>query len=314
MAAGLDLVLGEPPDRWHPVVLGASLIRAGHERARAGSPTAQVAAGGAATAMAAMAAAALGRVAERGAEAIPVPALEPLALGAALKPSFALRALLAEASAVAGRLEADDLPGARHRLRALVSRPTAELTEGLVASAACESLAENLTDSVVAPWLAFLLLGLPGAAAYRMVNTADAMYGYRGELEWLGRAAAVADDWANWLPSRLAAVLLVGAAGLVSGPSAAAGAWRGWREDAGRTASPNAGQTMSAMAGALGRRLEKRDAYVLGSGRPAPGPDDIRRAIRLVSAAAGLMGAAAMLLAACPPGGVDAPTSGRQRR
>ena len=314
MAAGLDLAFGEPPDRWHPVVVGASIIRAGHERARGGSPTTQLAGGVAATTVAALAAAAAGRVTEWGVEAIPVPGLRPLALGAALKPAFALRALLAEASAIAGRLEADDLPGARRRLRTLVSRPTAELTAGLVASAACESLAENLTDSVVAPWLAFLLLGLPAAAAYRVLNTADAMYGYRGELEWLGRGAAVADDWASWLPSRLAAILLVGAARVVSGPGAAAGAWRGWREEAGRTASPNAGQTMAVMAGALGRRLEKRDAYVLGSGNPAPGPDDIRRAIRLVSAAAGLMGLTALVVAGGLPGGGRTWTAGRRSR
>ena len=157
---------------------------------------------------------------------------------------------------------------------------------------------------MVAPWLAFLLLGLPAAAAYRVVNTADAMYGYRGELAWLGRGAALADDWANWLPARLAAVLLVGAAGLIAGPQAGVRAWHGWQQEAERTASPNAGQTMAAMAGALGRRLEKRDAYVLGDGYPDPEAADIRRAIRLVGAAAGLMGLVALALAAnrCPAG------------
>src|SRR5205814_1479036 len=111
-------------------------------------------------------------------------------LAIALKPAFALRQLLEEALAVAACLEEGRLDDARWTLRALVSRPAADLLPELVASAAIESLAENLADSVAASLLAFALLGLPAAAVYRVVNTADAMVGYHGELERLGHAAA----------------------------------------------------------------------------------------------------------------------------
>jgi adenosylcobinamide-phosphate synthase len=125
------------------------------------------------------------------------------------------------------------------------------------------------------------------------------MYGYRGELEWLGKPAARADDVLSWLPSRAAALALVLAALAVEGPAAARRAQATWRSDAGRTASPNAGRPMAAMAGALGRRLEKAGHYVLGAEFPEPGPADVRRAARLVEAAAALAGlAAAGLLAA----------------
>src|SRR5205823_12487301 len=122
-----------------------------------------------------------------------------------------------EGVGVASSLERDHLPITRARLRALVSRPTDALDRPLLASAAIESMAENLADSVVAPLLYYVVLGLPGAVLYRVVYTADAPSGYRGENEWLGKAAARADDALSWLPSRVSAAALVGAAGLVRG-------------------------------------------------------------------------------------------------
>jgi adenosylcobinamide-phosphate synthase len=297
-AVALDLVLGEPPTRVHPVGAMGWCLRAGHERLRRGGPGLQVAGGALVTAATAGAAGAAAWAVNRGTAALPTRCLRLVAAGAALKPTFALRALAAEGCGVAAALEGGDLEGARRRLTSLVSRPTGGLSAALVASAACESLAENLTDSVVAPWLAHLLLGPPGATAYRVVNTADAMYGYRGELTWLGRGAAVSDDLANLVPARVAAALLVGAAALTSGPGAARAALRCWRRDAGSTRSPNAGQTMAAMAGALGRRLEKPGEYVLGREMPDTGADDVRRATRLVVAAAALLLGGALLTSA----------------
>jgi adenosylcobinamide-phosphate synthase len=178
-----------------------------------------------------------------------------------------------------------DGDGARAALRSLVSRDTAGLEPPLLAAAAIESLAENATDSFIAPWLAYALAGLPGAFAYRTINTLDSMIGYRGRYEYLGKAAARLDDLANLLPTRAAALLLALAApaGCGSPPRAMRTALRHHT----RTASPNAGWTMAAMAGALGVRLEKRDAYVLGTGRD-PGSADVRRAERIVWAVAGL--------------------------
>ncbi|MGH2588747.1 MAG: CobD/CbiB family cobalamin biosynthesis protein, partial [Dehalococcoidia bacterium] len=157
-----------------------------------------------------------------------------------------------------------------------------DLSPDLIAAAAIESLAENVTDSALAPWLAYALFGLPGAAAYRALNTLDSMIGYRNHYEYLGKAAARADDVANLVPARLGALLitLAAPAGHGSPRRALATAWRHHR----RTASPNAGWTMAAMAGALGLTLEKTDAYRLGDGRP-PVPTDIRRAQRVTAAA-----------------------------
>src|SRR5207244_4266289 len=180
---------------------------------------------------------------------------------------------------VAAELHGRRPEAARLRLRALVSRETTGLPEGLLASAAIESLAENLADSVTAPLLAFCLFGLPGAAVYRVVNTADAMFGYRGELDRLGKVVARTDDVLSWLPSRLSALAVAAAAWMLLGRASAARALTSIRDDGGVTASPNAGQPMAAMSGALGRRLEKRGHYVIGGAFGPPGPDDIGRSV-----------------------------------
>jgi adenosylcobinamide-phosphate synthase len=174
----------------------------------------------------------------------------------------------------------------------LVSRPTGELDADHVASAAVESAAENLTDAFVAPLLCYLAFGLPGAYAYRAINTADAMIGYRAErFEYFGKAAARLDDVLNIVPARLSALAIAAAARVAGGD--ARRAWRVMMRDHGRTASPNAGWTMSAMAGALGVALEKPGAYRLGDGS-LPGPGHIGRA-RRIARAAGLGSAAAMI-------------------
>jgi adenosylcobinamide-phosphate synthase len=211
----------------------------------------------------------LGRAAERW---LPWPARALV-----LKPTFAGRALLRAGVNVEDALAAGDLTAARPRLSALVSRQTSDLDEGLVAAAAIESLAENLTDSWVAPLLAHCVGGLGGAYAYRAANTADAMWGYRSPRhEQLGKGAARLDDVLNWLPARVAALALV------AGSGSPVGALGGWWRDAGQTSSPNAGQTMAAAAGALGVRLEKRGAYVLNAHARVPTPTDVAAARRLV--------------------------------
>jgi adenosylcobinamide-phosphate synthase len=194
-----------------------------------------------------------------------------------LKTTISPRGLVTAARAVAVPLRRGDLAAARARLGVhLVSRATADLDAGQVASGAIESVAENLTDAVVAPVAFFLLLGVPGALAYRALNTADTMLGYReGPLEYFGKLAARLDDLANLVPARLAALAIVVAAG-----PRAPSAWRGMRRDHARTASPNAGWTMSAIAGALSVTLEKPGAYRFEHGRPPAAPD-VDRGIHL---------------------------------
>jgi adenosylcobinamide-phosphate synthase len=205
----------------------------------------------------------------------------------ALKSMLSLRGLAAGALAVGADLRRADLTGARAALgRDLVSRPTAALDAGQVASATVESVAENLTDAFLAPVLFFLVFGLPGAVAYRVVNTADAMIGYReGILLYFGRVAARLDDVLNLVPARVAALALIVAAPLAGGDGRRA--LETMRRDHGRTASPNAGWTMAAMAGALGVALEKPGAYRLGDGR-SPTADDIARAVGIMALGAAL--------------------------
>jgi adenosylcobinamide-phosphate synthase len=289
-AIALDAALGEPPNRLHPVSGIGRALALGHDRFRRSSRAVQLAGGAATLGAVTLGAALAGRRLER---QLPAPLL-----ALALKPTFSLRPLIREGLGVAEALERGDVPGARRRLGALVSRPAADLGPHLIAAAAIESLAENLSDSVVGPWLAYAGFGLAGAAAYRVINTADAMYGYRGDLEWLGKAAARTDDAVNWLPSRAAALSLVVAAAVVLGPRAGGRALACWRSDGRRTASPNAGGPMAAVAGALGRRLEKVGHYALGGGFPAPAAVDIRRAARLVEAASALTAAGVLAMLA----------------
>jgi adenosylcobinamide-phosphate synthase len=163
------------------------------------------------------------------------------------------------------------------------------LGEPEVRESAVESLAENLNDSLVAPLFWFALAGLPGAALYRFANTADAMWGYRGERggrvwEWAGKFAARADDVMSWLPARITALLL----------ALAGWQWlRGLPAQARRTPSPNSGWPMAAMALLLGVRLGKPGVYVLNeTGRVATSQDTLR-ALRLAGRVVVLAGLAA---------------------
>ena len=290
LALAWDTLLGELPARLHPVVWMGNIARAGERRAPVASPASEFAYGAVLALLPpvvyAAAAVGLRRLCRW-------PALAFLVSVPLLKSTFAVRALRQAGEDVRRPLLAGDLAGAREGLRSLVSRDPAALDAGLIAAAAVESLAENLGDSVVAPLFYYALGGLPAALAYRAVNTLDAMIGYRGRYEWLGKPAARLDDLLNLVPARLAAPLLVGAAAVLG--EDARNAWRtAWRE-ADHTASPNAGWPMAAMAGALGVRLEKTGHYALCGGAAPVTPATIGRADRLIAAAAGAAGALAWL-------------------
>jgi adenosylcobinamide-phosphate synthase len=200
-----------------------------------------------------------------------------------LKLMFSIRGLGAAAFRIKRLLTEDNLPQTRHDIRALVSRNAADLNTTQLSSAAVESVAEGTCDSMVAPLFFFLLLGLPGVVGYRVVNTFDSMIGYHGKYEYLGKFAARFDDVLNYIPARLAALVLVCAAVLTK---SARRAWRtAWREHR-KTESPNAGWPMATMAGALGVRLEKVDYYVLGNDFAAPGIETIDRAVKTFCGAA----------------------------
>jgi adenosylcobinamide-phosphate synthase len=202
-----------------------------------------------------------------------------------LKMTISLRGLDRAAKEVHTALQNNDLPEARRLLSwHLVSRDTSQLDESKVAAAAIESVAENASDGTIAPLFFYAIGGLPAAFAYRFANTADSMLGYRDvEREWLGKFPARLDDVLNFIPARLTGLLIILAAALSGG--SLMNAWRIMRRDSSVTASPNAGVPMSAMAGALGVELEKVDHYQLGKGLRQPNTDDLLRARRLLSIA-----------------------------
>jgi adenosylcobinamide-phosphate synthase len=306
LAVVLDLVVGDPSNRWHPVTWIARVVTLGRRLAPR-SPGDRAIHGSFLVLIVAGASAGGALVAHALLASLPGIAA-PLAQAWLLKCSLSLRGLLGAVEVVRGHLVAGDLEGARRQVAwHLVSRETADLDRGAVASAAVESLAENLTDGFVAPVCFYVVGALVGgvgtglalAWAYRAVNTADAMIGYRrDELEYLGRATARADDLLNYLPARLAAWALVAGAWLAR--QSAAGAARARRRDGGRTESPNAGQTMAAMAGALGVSLEKAGHYRLGEG-PPPDLEAMDRAMRVERWAAALCLAVALLALAARP-------------
>ncbi|MDH4224963.1 MAG: adenosylcobinamide-phosphate synthase CbiB, partial [Deltaproteobacteria bacterium] len=193
------------------------------------------------------------------------------------------------------RLEETRLAEARLALKSLCSRDASRLDPGQLSAAAVESLAENFCDSVAAPLFYYVLFGLPGVLFYRAVNTLDAMWGYRGRYEYLGKPAARLDDALNFVPARLAALLLVGAGAILGFP------WRAglqaWKQDGRRTPSPNGGRPMAAMAGLLGIRLEKPGVYRLWPQGQDPTPQDIPRGWQVVRLAAWMaLGAAGLAL------------------
>ena len=217
-----------------------------------------------------------------------VPAGWPMVVaeGVLLYLAIGARSLVEHGEAVAEALEAGDLPRARERVGWMVSRDVSEADEPAVARAAVESLLENGNDALFGALFWFLLAGAPGVVAYRLVNTLDAMWGYRNErFARFGWAAARLDDGMNYLPARLAAA----AYGVVGGRAA----WRCWARQAAAWEGVNPGVVMAAGAGALGLRLGGgaryhgawRERPELGEGE-APSAADIRRACVLVRRAA----------------------------
>ena len=241
-----------------------------------------------------------------------------LALGLALLPFglfataliastlLAQRSLYTHVERVAAALESAGLEAGRAAVSHIVGRDTAPLDAGGVARAAIESLAENFSDGIVAPATWMVVGGLPGAAIYKAVNTADSMIGHRTPRhEAFGWAAARLDDLVNLPASRLSALLLVAAAAITPDADAPA-AWRALRRDAHRHRSPNAGYPEAAFAGALGLALGGPRRYggvavddaLMGDGRREATPKDIRAALALYRRADALLIGLVALIAA----------------
>ncbi|MCR5295277.1 MAG: adenosylcobinamide-phosphate synthase CbiB [Lachnospiraceae bacterium] len=206
--------------------------------------------------------------------------------------ALAMRCLKKESENVRRKLISGTIEEARSAVGRIVGRDVAALDEAGVTRAAVETVAENFSDGEIAPLFYMLIGGAPLALCYKAVNTMDSMVGYKNERYIdFGRAAAKLDDAANYIPSRLSALLLIAAAPFAGLDGR--NAFHIWRRDRQRHASPNSAQTEAAMAGALkvrlagpasyfGRRLEK--PYIGDPERPIE-PEDIRRADRLMYAA-----------------------------
>lgn len=277
LAMGVDLLVGEPPRPIHPVVWmgkGAQLL----ERCAPAAPRLQIFYGAGVVLVVATL------------SALPVwVLLSFLKAGNAfiyillssllLKSAFSVRELWAVASRIMQHVAGKRLEAGRRELQSLVSRDTNSLNEALVVSATVESVAENVVDSFISPIFFYAFFGVPGALAYRAVNTLDAMIGYHGRYEYLGKAAAKLDDGLNFFPARIGAVLIAVLA-LLSGRGTES--WRIMIRHHGRTESPNAGWPMSAMAGALGVTLEKVGFYRLGCGQGMLHPGRIAESLRLM--------------------------------
>jgi adenosylcobinamide-phosphate synthase len=228
----------------------------------------------------------IGYVVERGVLLLPLGIVVAAIIASTLT---AQRSLREHVSRVAAALEHDGVAAGRAAVAHIVGRDPDTLDEAGVARAAIESLAENFSDGVVAPafWLA--AAGLAGGAAYKAINTADSMIGHRTPRhDAFGWAAARLDDLVNLPASRLSALLIVAAATVSPGASAAH-AWRAVVRDAPRHRSPNAGYPEAAMAGALDLALAGPRVYsgvgvddaVMGDGRRHATAADIRAALRL---------------------------------
>ena len=277
LAVVVDLAFGDPPDAFHPVAWMGRVISFLEKAGLKLGPTAQFFYGMCLT---------LFTIALF---VVPVyfiflyigrlSLIAAIILGAlVLKSTFSIRGLRRTALKIRDLLNDDKLKETRYELRSLVSRDTKGLTEPLLVSAAVESVAEGTGDSLVAPLFYYLIFGLPGAIAYRVVNTIDSMIGYRGKYEYLGKFPAILDDILNYIPARMAALLLVFAAAIKGKGKQA---WRTALREHRKTASPNAGWPMAAMAGALDVRLEKPGQYRLGEARTPLVPETINSAVSL---------------------------------
>lgn len=263
LAYAIDLLAGDPEWFPHPVRLFGLLIKAGDRRS-----SREMLAGTALTLVVVGTGWAIGRP------------KNPVWRVLMAWTTLATRSLLDEALAV---IDADNLPLARQRLARIVGRDTADLNETEIARAVIETLAESACDGIVAPLFWLAVGGVPFAMAYKAINTLDSMIGHSDQpYRHFGRVAARLDDAANFIPARLTALGII---------ALAPRAWPVWRRDGNKHASPNAGQSEAAMAGALGVQLggactydgQPYNAPLLNAEGSAPTMQDARAALRIVA-------------------------------
>jgi len=292
LAFFIDLILGEYPDRIHPTIGIGKLISFLKKRAKHPNPKVEKG-NGILMALAVMMATALPVFLVLSLlKTLPAPIGEILyiVMGAILfKATFAISSMGQYTKPITTALKNQDLDGARKWLPYIVRRDPKTLDERQILSAAVESIAESTTDGITAPFFFFALFGVPGAFAYRVINTLDSMVGYKNEeYRNIGWFSAKLDTITNYLPARITAYLMVVAAILLGEDWRTS--WHILQRDKHKTASPNAGFTISAMAGALNIQLEKKGHYTLGDDKKHISYRDIGKALRMMQLTAALFG------------------------
>ena len=210
-----------------------------------------------------------------------------------LQTTFAIKCMKQYTLPVADSVKKGDYDRARQLLPFIVRRNPTELTKRHIISAAVETIAEGTTDGITSPFFYFALFGVPGAVAFRVVNTLDSMVGYKDRDHInIGWFSAKMDTIANYIPSRLTAILMMLSALLLRENWRKS--WRILQRDRKNTASHNAGWTISTMAGALNIQLEKLGFYKIGDNNDLS-PAHIKKALRIMVLTATLFGVSIIL-------------------
>jgi adenosylcobinamide-phosphate synthase len=285
----IDLVLGEYPDRIHPTIGIGEMITFLKRKSKSSNPKVEKA-NGVLMALTIILVVSLPIfVLLFWLRLLPYGEILYIIVGAILfKATFAITGMGQYTKPIAKALKQKDLAEARKWLPYIVRRDPNSLNERQIISAAVESIAESTTDGITAPFFFYALFGVPGAFAYRVINTLDSRVGYKNaEFKNIGWFSAKMDTITNYIPARVTAYLMVVAAFILH---------EDWREsyrilqrDKHKTASPNAGYTISAMAGALNIQLEKQGYYTLGDDHGIAA-EHIPKALRVMTVTAILFG------------------------
>jgi adenosylcobinamide-phosphate synthase len=295
LAAGIDIIFGEPPAAVHPVVWIGKLITF----LKNAAPKTHRKLYGVIMALCCVFFAAILGYSVLYIAALPgMPTILALLIEAYfLKATFAINCLLSPAREIYRHLEENRLEKVRELLPIYVSRNTSKLTRTQMSSAVIESVSENYVDGILSPVFYYALFGefgLVAAYAFKAISTLDSMVGYKTEpYKDLGYFSAKSDDVLNWVPARISVIFILAASFLVAllpkkqGKINPFNSVRSALEDGMKTPSPNSGYPMAATAGALGVKLEKPDYYVLGASYPPTEINDIKRVSQLIAIASG---------------------------
>ena len=285
----IDLVLGEYPDRIHPTIGIGKMITFLKCKSKSPNPKVEKANGVLMALTIILVVSLPVFVLLFWLRLLPYGEILYIIVGAILfKATFAITGMGQYTKPIAKALKQKDLAEARKWLPYIVRRDPNSLNERQIISAAVESIAESTTDGITAPFFFYALFGVPGAFAYRVINTLDSRVGYKNaEFKNIGWFSAKMDTITNYIPARVTAYLMVAAAFVLH---------EDWREsyrilqrDKHKTASPNAGYTISAMAGALNIQLEKQGYYTLGDDHGIAA-EHIPKALRVMTVTAILFG------------------------